>query len=150
MTTSATHQASVQVSMSWDQLYSPWGWQQMGLSPVQIKFWIEVWFCTNHQILPFFLNNIFEFIFTRAQPALNSIFHKNSHQKKLPYDNLDVEDFAAICSHGIVVEGIFRQASDLRVRVLSLPTTRSLADPTRICDTHIFSLGKFGATDYPT
>ena len=90
-------------------------------------------------------------MFNRAQTALNSIFHKNSHQKMLPYNILEVEDYTAICSHGIVVEGISRQASNLRVRVdlFSLPTTRSLAEPSRICNTHIFSLGKFGAPDYP-
>ena len=70
----------------------------------------------------------------------------------LPYNIVEVEDYTTICSHGIVVEGISRQASNLRVRVdlFSLPTTRSLAEPARICDTHIFSFEKFGAPDYPT
>lgn len=83
---------------------------------------------------------MFEFIFSRAQPGLDSIFHKASHQKMLPYNIFDVEDYTAFCSHGIVVEGISRQASNLRVRVLnlfSLTTTRSLAEHARICETNL-------------
>lgn len=152
MTTSATHQASVQVSMSWDQLYSPWGWQQMGLSPVQRKFELKLAFYQPPNPCLFSWNNIFEFIINGAQPALDSIFDKNSHQKMLAYNILNVEGYTAICSHGIVVEGFYRQASNLRVRVLTcfpfLLLALYLSPPGYAI--HIFSvLGNLGPQTVP-